>query len=106
MKRTDLQKRERELRRAQKKEERVTKPGEKSGKTVGAYINEFHSLMFFDEARIYNTQESMEILDLIDEMKVSLDENQWENVLRKAIKKTGVKEREQPLKELMELIEE
>ena len=106
MKRTDLQKRERELRRAQKKEERVAGSGDGSNKSVGDYINEFHGLMFYDEQKIYNTQESIEILDLLDEMKENLDKGQWENVLRKAIRKTGVKEREQPLKELLELIGE
>ena len=106
MKRTDLQKRERELRRAQKKEERASKPGEGPDKNVGDYIKELHGLMFHDEQKIYNTQESVEILDLLDEMKDNLDKGQWENVLRKAIRKTGVKEREQPLKELLELIGE
>ena len=104
MKRTDLQKRERELKRAQKKEERLAKLGDKSEKTVGDYIKELHDLFFYDETRIYNAKESMEILELFEEMKESLEESQWENVVRKAIKKAGVKEREAAFNDLMQLM--
>ena len=106
MKRTDLQKREREQKRSQKKEERISKLGDKSDKTVGDYIKELHGLMFFDETKIYNTRESVEILELLEEMKENVDKGQWENVMRKAIKKTGVKEKEQAFKDLLELIED
>ena len=104
MKRTDLQKRERELRRSQKKEERLEKSSDKSDKTVGDYIKELHDLMFFDETRVYNAKESVEILELFEEMKESLEESQWENILRKAVKKTGVKERDAAFNDLMELL--
>jgi hypothetical protein len=104
MKRTDLQKRERELRRAQKKEERLAKSDDKTEKTVGDYIKDLHGLLFFDETRVYNAKESIEILEFFEEMKESLDESQWENVIRKAIKKTGVKERESAFSDLMQLL--
>ncbi len=104
MKRTDLQKRERELKRSQKKEERIEKLGDKADRTIGDYINELHSLMFFDETRIYNAKESIEILEFFEEMQDSLDESQWENIIRKAIKKTGVKEREAAFNDLMQLL--
>ncbi len=89
MKRTDLQKRERELKRAQKKEERIAKLGDRADRTIGDYINALHDLMFFDETRIYNAKESMEILEFLEEMQESLEASQWENIIRKAIKKTG-----------------
>ena len=104
MKRTDLQKRERELKRSQKKEEKLEKYGENSGKTVGTYIKELHGLMFYDETKIYNAKESMEILELFEEMKGSIDESQWENVIRKAVRQTGVKEKEPAIKDLMDLL--
>jgi hypothetical protein len=104
MKRTDLQKRERELKRAQKKEERLAKSGDKIERTVGDYIKDLHSLMFFDETRIYNAKDSIEILEFFEEMKESLEESQWENVVRKAIKKTGVKERDSAYNDLMQLL--
>ena len=104
MKRTDLQKRERELRRAQKKEERIARLGDKAEKTIGDYINELHDLMFYDETKIYNSKESIEILEFFEEMKEDVDESQWENIVRKAIKKTGVKEREPAFNDLMALL--
>ncbi len=104
MKRTDLQKRERELRRAQKKEERLARTGEKPEKTVGDYIKELHGLLFYDETRVYNAKDSIEILEFFEDMKEYLDEPQWENVIRKAVKKTGAKEREPAINELIQLL--
>ena len=103
MKRTDLQKRERELRRSQKKEERHLS-GEKSDKTIGDYIKELHGLMFFDATKVYNAKESVEILELLEEMQDNIDESQWETILRKAIKKTGVVQRDEALTDLKELM--
>jgi len=105
MKRTDLQKRERELRRAKKKEERFDKPGGGSEKTIGDYINELNALFFHDENRIYNAKESMEILELFEEMKENVDQSNWEVIIRKAIRKTQVKERDQAFTDLKNLLE-
>lgn len=105
MKRTDLQKRERELKRSQKKEERISNLGDKNvDKTVGDYINELHDLFFFDETRIYNAKDSVEILELFEEMKENIDKDQWENVLRKAIRKSKVKEKDQAYTDLMSIL--
>lgn len=104
MKRTDLQKRERELKRAQKKEDRISKLGDRADRTIGDYINELHDLMFFDDTRVYNAKESIEILEFFEEMKEALEESQWENIVRKAVKKTGVKERETAVNDLMALL--
>lgn len=106
MKRTDLQKRERELKRAQKKQERIEKYGENSEKSVGDYIKELYDLMFYDEVRVYNAKESIEILELLEEMKENVDEVQWDNVIRKAIKKTGVKERDAAFDDLMQMLKD
>lgn len=105
MKRTDLQKRERELKRAKKKEERLDKTGDKSEKTIGDYINELNSLFFHDENKIYNAKESMEILELFEEMKANVEESNWEVIIRKAIKKTQVKERDQAFNDLKTLLD-
>ena len=105
MKRTDLQKREREFKKARKKEDRIARPdGEKSAKSVGDYINELHGLFFYDETRIYNYKDSMEILELLEEMKENVDASQCEVIIRKAIRQTAVKEREQPFKDLIALM--
>jgi hypothetical protein len=106
MKRTDLQKRERELKRSQKKEERLVNYGDKSDKSIGDYIKELHGLFFFDETKIYNTKESMEILELFEEMQGSFDKTQCETIIRKAVRQSGVKEKEPAVNELLALLAE
>ena len=107
MKRTDLEKRERELKRAKKKLERTAREGgEGSDRNIGDYIKELHGLFYHDEERIFNSKESIEILELFEDMKIDLDSSQWDNVLRKAIKKTGVKEREKAFEDLKHLLGE
>ena len=105
MKRTDMLRKERELKRARKKEERLEK-GEKEEKSIGDYINELYDLFFFDKTRIYNAKESVEILELFEEMNEELDQEQRDTVLRKAIRKTKVQEKEQAFSEIKRLIEE
>ena len=49
MKSTDMARRDRELKRAQKKQELLQKKLEKrDDKSVGTYINNLHSLFYFD----------------------------------------------------------
>ncbi len=103
MKRTDLDRRERELRRARKKAERLAKNGGVE-KTVGDYIDELNGLFYHDGTQIYNTESDERILDLLEDMKEDLEEKNWDNVLRKAIKKSGVKERDKAYKELKSLL--
>ena len=105
MKRTDIERRDRDIRRTRKKEEVLQrKSGKKADMSVGDYINEFHSLFFYDENRIYNLKDDVNILELFEHMKIHLPEKQWENVLRKAIRKTQVKEREKAFEELRTLL--
>lgn len=105
MKRTDIQRKERELKRAEKKAERIASKSEKKDDaSVGAYIDKLHSLFFFDENRIYNAKHSVEILEVLEEAKSLFDEQGLETVIRKAIRKSKVKEKELAYKELMELI--
>lgn len=105
MKRTDIERRDRDIRRTEKKEEVLQRKSQKkSDMTVGDYINDFHSLFFYDEKQIYNLKEDVKILELFEQMKSHIPEKQWENVLRKAIRKTQVKEREQAFKELKALL--
>lgn len=105
MKRTDIERRDRDIKRTRKKEEVLQrKSGKKADMTIGDYINEFHSLFFFDETRIYNLKEDVRILELFEQMKSQLPEKQWETVFRKAIRKTQVKEREEAYTELKTLL--
>lgn len=105
MKRTDLMRKERELRQARKKELRTASHEEtKETTSVGAYIDRLHSLFFFDETRIYNAKHSVEILELLEEMKGTLSGEDFDTVLRKAIRKTKVAEKDSAFRDLKELI--
>lgn len=107
MKRTDIMKKERELKRAQKQEERISSKSSKKDETsVGAYIDRLHGLFFHDETRIYNTLHSEEILDLLQEIKTNFELAEVETIIRKAIRKSKVQARDQAFSELMSLIKE
>ena len=103
MKRTDMLRKERELKRARKKEDRLSK-GEKAEMSVGDYINELSSLFFHDENKIYNIDSEEKILELLEDMKDELEERHWESVIRKAVKKTKVAQREEAAIQLLNLL--
>ncbi|MBA7470572.1 hypothetical protein ES707_05859 [subsurface metagenome] len=106
MKSTDIARRDRELRREQKRQQILDRRADKKGRTVGDYINDLCSLFFHDDNKIYNTTDNNDqIIDLLETMKIELADKQWENVLHKAIKKTQVKQRESAYKELKEILD-
>ena len=76
---------------------------EKENRTVGDFINELSDLFFFDAEKIYNISSSEDILMLLEELKEEQPEKQWNNILRKAVKKTKVKQKDAALTELQEL---
>lgn len=107
MKRTDIQRKERELKRAEKKAERIASKGDKKDDmSIGAFIDKLHSLFFYDEERIYNAKHSVEILEVLEEAKDAFDQQGLETIVRKAIRKSKVKEKEQAFNDLMELVGE
>lgn len=106
MKRTDIQRKERELKRAEKKADRIASKGDrKDDASVGAYIDRLHALFFYDETRIYNTKHSVEILEVLEEAKEAFDDQSLETIVRKAIRKSKVKEKDLAFTELMELVQ-
>ena len=103
MKSTDIDRIDREFRRARKKEELIEKRIEgRSEGSVGDYIKRLYSLFYHDDKKIYNLKDNAEILTLFAEMKKDLAESKWDSVLRKAIKETKipVDQRETVYKEL------
>ncbi|EQA64129.1 LB_289 family protein [Leptospira alexanderi] len=107
MKRTELERRERDLRKAEKKvqlQEKRLASGK--GNSVGVYIDELSALFRYDATEIFNTGDDIAILELLEDIQANLPAKQWENVLRKAIKKTGVQEKEKAYNELKELMNE
>lgn len=105
MKSTDIARRDREIKRQQKKEEYLERRQTQSAKTVGDYIKELHGYFFFDAEKIYNIEMSEEIMILLDEMKVDIPEKQWDNIIRKAVRETKVKQKEEAI-ELLKLVAE
>jgi hypothetical protein len=105
MKRTDIERRDRDIKRTRKKEEVLQRKSHKNpDMTVGDFINEFYSLFFYDEKQIYNLKDDVRILELFEQMKEQIPDKQWENVFRKAIRKTQVKERDKAFTELKTLL--
>ncbi len=100
MKRTDIERKERELKREQKRTDQAERRTEKRTGTVGEYIKRLGALFFHDGKRIYNIKTDVKILELIEEMKQSFDLEECLNVFRKAVRGTGVTDRDQAVEEL------
>ena len=105
MKHTDLMRKERDLKKARKKEERLEKTGS-ADRSVGDFINELHDAFFFNELKIYNFQDNEEIMELFMDMKEELPEKQWDNVIRKAVRKTKVQEKDEAIDYLLDFLKE
>ncbi|MCG8452665.1 MAG: hypothetical protein MI717_05750 [Spirochaetales bacterium] len=103
MKSTDLARRDREIKKARKREMVLERKGQRESRSPGDYINEMHDLFFFDAEKIYNINMSEEILLLLEEMKEELEEKHWTSVIRKAVKKSKVKQKEEAVAELFAL---
>ncbi|WCL49203.1 LB_289 family protein [Leptospira sp. GIMC2001] len=102
MKRTELERRERELRRMEKKSKALEK-GEREVLSVGGYIDALFALFRYDTVEIFNTAEDVDILELLEDMKDDHPEKQWDVIIRKSVNKTKVVEKERAYEELREL---
>lgn len=104
MKRTDIERRDRELKRSKKKEVAQLRKTEKGVDELAIeYSEKLFKLFFYDEEKIYNIKQSIEILELLEEMKTELPEKNLDNVLRKAIRLTKVKGKKQAFDEIKAL---
>ncbi len=105
MKRTEIERIERELKRAEKKERSVKgRDGGGGDASVGDYIERLFGMFRYDENEIFNSRDNVDILEVLEDMKQDLPEKKWEDVLKKAIKKTRVRERDRAYQELFELL--
>jgi hypothetical protein len=105
MKSTDIERRNRDLKRSQKKAELLEKRSSRENRSVGDFINAFVELFFYDAEKIYNLEMSDEILFLLEEMKEEQPEKQWENIITKAVKKTKVKAKDEAIAALKDIAE-
>jgi hypothetical protein len=116
MKRTDQERIERELKRREKHArvpERLsgeaTPPAEGTvpptgGLSVSEYVRNLLALLHYDDQQIYNARDDESVFELLLTMKADLPEKQWETVLRSAVQKTKVVEKELALTELRALL--
>lgn len=101
MKRTEIERRERELRRAMKKASVGSKrDGDKS---VGDYINELADTFIYDEDRILNTTSDEDVLEVLEEIQDAYPDKA-ETIVKKAIRKTKVAQKDQAYEELTSLL--
>ena len=99
---------ERELKRREKHAKVMGKrsdtPQLDGDKSVGGYIKNLFSLLHYDDQQIYNTRDDEAVFELMLNMKIDLPEDKWETVLKSAIQKTKVAEKELALTELKALL--
>ena len=107
MKRTDLERSERDYKKSEKKKSLIEKCGENQSSTqkVGYYIDTIFSLFRYDTEEIFNAKDNIDILEILECIQADLPEKQWDNIIRKAVKKTKVTNKEKAVKEIKELID-
>ncbi len=105
MKSTDIDRRDREIKRSLKKQEILQRKQEKKGGlSIGDYINLLESKLFHDEQKIYNIKDNnVEVVEVLNGIKGEIDEKHWDNILRKAVNKTGIKQKDIAFTELKEV---
>ena len=91
MKRTEIERKERELKKFQKKVDNLQKDTKNTNKNVNSYINELFSCFLYDEKSIFNTKSDIKILEILEEMKENIPEKQWDNILKNPLKKLVLK---------------
>lgn len=108
MKRTDLERMERELRRKQKKERLQSKRlgDDREERGVRGFTEALFELFQYDEIQIYNAEDDEDILELLLEMKEELPTKQWDVVIKKAVRLTKVSEPDHALEALRLLLED
>jgi len=105
MKSTDLDRRDREIKRKQKQEEVLQRRQmKKEGRSVGDFIAMLSESFFHDDTKIYNIKDNNDkVLEILMDIKLEIEEKNWDPIFRKAVKKTGISEKEKAFKELKEL---
>jgi hypothetical protein len=99
MKRNEIERLSRELKRQQKHATREDRCTDAAG-DVKTYALELFELLQYDSDSIFNTREDEDLLDLFLEMKDDLPESKWPLVIKKAVRLTKVKEKDMAFTEL------
>lgn len=106
MKRTDMERMERELKRIQKHADVIDRKTSKTGAkpTVGAYAKVLVDVLMYDEHSIYNFEDDA-VLEVLMELKEVLPDKQHEPTLKKAVKMTKVVDVDGSFEELRLVLE-
>jgi hypothetical protein len=106
MKRTDMERRTRELKRIEKRDRsKDRREDEREGRSIGDFIKAFVELFIHTEEQIFNILKDERILDLVIELREELPEDKWEVVFRKAVRKTKVKKQKEAVEELCTMLD-
>ncbi len=104
MKRTDMERVQRELDRTVKRDKIQTRrDSQADSKSVGSYTKMLASAFMHDDQSIYNIQDD-EVLELLMEMKEELPDKAFNTAVRKAIKMTKVPGVDAALEEIVALV--
>ena len=104
MKRTDQERIAREVGRQEKKAVlRQKRLENKEDISVGGYARLLESTFMWDDETIYNLQDDA-VLEIFMNMKEDLSDKECEAAIKRAIKRTKVKDRDTPLDEAMLLL--
>ena len=104
MKRTEIERIEREVRRVQKRTEVINRSKRNDGLSVGGYIDLLFGSLRYDHEEVFNTQNDEKVLEILEDIRNNLPEKKRDDVIRKAIKKTSVNQKEKAILELKELM--
>lgn len=106
MKRTDQERIAREVGRQQKKEAiREKRINDKEDLSVGGFAKALEDAFMWDDEIVYNIQDDS-VLEVLMDMKETLSDKDCEAALKRAIKRTKVKDRQTPLDEALTLLAE
>lgn len=106
MKRTDQERIAREIGRQQKKDRiREKRISGKEDISVAGYAKQLEGVFMWDDETIYNVQDD-DVLEILMMMKEDLSDKECEAAIKRAIKKTQVKDRDTPFDEAMLLLQE
>lgn len=101
MKRTDQERIAREVGRTQKKEAiRERRINDKVEVSVGGYAKALEDVFMWDDEAIYNVGDDS-VLEILMDMKEVLTDKDCEAALKRAIKKTKIKDRDTAFEEVM-----
>ncbi|MFO7567769.1 MAG: hypothetical protein R6X02_34320 [Enhygromyxa sp.] len=106
MKRTDQERIAREIGRQQKKDRiREKRISDKDDISVAGYAKQLEDVFMWDDETIYNVQDDT-VLEILMSMKEDLSDKECEAALKRAIKRTRVKDRDTAFDEAMLILQE